>query len=99
MRWSFDQTPHPPRAADGLDAVTDLVIISRHEKGFWQADFYAGASHLAGDEIEQLGLVPDSFRTFLRGITLEEAKALSATRWPNAEVKVALDEEDEEEES
>jgi hypothetical protein len=80
---------HPP--------VADLAIVSLHEKGFWQADLYHDASHLRGDEMEQMGLCPDAFCTFKRGGNVEEASIWVKANWPQAEVKVVEEIEDDEE--
>ena len=40
------------------------VIVSFHEKGFWQADYYQAARGLTGLEMDQMGLAPDGFCTF-----------------------------------
>lgn len=72
----------------------DLAVISRHEKGFWQGDLYVDASHLSGDEMEQMGLAPDAFFTLGRGSTEDEARIASVKAWPAAVVVVADDEED-----
>jgi hypothetical protein len=77
--------------------MADLAIVSLHEKGFWQADLYHDASHLRGDEMEQMGLVPDAFHTSKRDAGVEEALSWVKENWPQSEVKVVEEVEDDEE--
>lgn len=79
--------------------ANDLVIVSFHEKGFWQADYYREASDLTGDEMDQIGLAPDGFCTFSKDVTLEDAMRRARDYWPGSEVVWARDDEDEEEEA
>ena len=47
--------------------MTDLVIISKHDKGFWQANLYVDAWEIPPSEFEAMGLSPDGFFTLKRG--------------------------------
>jgi hypothetical protein len=69
--------------------MPNLAIISLHEKGFWQADLYLDASHLRGDEMEQMGLAPDGFRTFKRDGTEREAVEWVVNNWKDTEIRIA----------
>lgn len=77
--------------------MRDLVIVSMHEKGFPQADFYADAGDISADEFNMLGISPDSFFTMKRGETLEAAFAKARKKWPGANVMAAEPEEDDDE--
>ncbi len=76
--------------------MRDLVIVSMHEKGFPQADFYYGMGEMPQSEIEQIGPVPDIWFSLHRGDTLEMAKAKATAKWPTAKIVEAADEEDDE---
>ena len=77
--------------------MPDLAIVSLHEKGFWQADLYRDASDLRGDEIEQMGLAPDGFRTFKIGGTSRDAVEWVVNNWKSAEICIARDDEPDDE--
>lgn len=70
--------------------MSDLVVISLHEKGFWQADMFRDASDLAPSEMEAIGLAPDSFFTLKRGASRHLAERRAREVWPDA--KIVLDE-------
>ena len=69
--------------------MSDMIIISMHEKGFPQADLY----HDVGgwDENDWDSAVPDAFFTMKRGDTLEQASARAKMKWPEAEVYISRD--------
>lgn len=78
--------------------MTDLVVVLMHEKGFPQADYYAGAGDMDPCEFNCLGRSPDDFFTMGRGDTLESAFAKARAEWPTANVVPAeTDDEDEDE--
>jgi hypothetical protein len=64
--------------------MTDLVIVSMHEKGFPQADMYHDAAEIPAWEFEALGMAPDDFFTMSRGDTPHDAVAKAKERWPEA---------------
>lgn len=66
----------------------DLVIISKHEKGFWQADLYLEGCGIPADEWELIGPVPDGFFTMKRGQTMLEAMHKAKEKWPNARINL-----------
>ena len=68
--------------------MPNLAIISLNERGFWQADLYHDASHLSRDKMEQMGLVPDGFRTFKTGDTERDAVEWVVNNWKSAEVRI-----------
>jgi hypothetical protein len=70
----------------------DLVIVSQHERGFWQADFYFGGTQYTGHEMECMGLAPDGFRTFSKGGSREDAIERARAEWPGAQISVVEDE-------
>lgn len=81
--------------------MSDLVIISLHEKGFWQADFYRDASHISAMELEAMGLSPDDFFTLSCSPphNLEiDATRKAHDRWPGAEIRIYYGEEDDDDE-
>ena len=69
--------------------MPNLAIISLHEKSFWQADLYRDASHLRGDELEQMSLAPDAFHTFKIGGHERNAVEWVVNNWKGAEVRIA----------
>lgn len=77
--------------------MTDLVIISMHEKGFPQADMYADCGDMAADEFEAIGNAPDDFFTLRKGDTLEAAWRMARNRWPSAKIVEAADENESDE--
>ena len=77
--------------------MTDLVIVSMHEKGFPQADFYEGCGDMGAMEFGALGKAPDGFFTMRRGDSLDAAKAKAAEHWPSAKIVEADDEEEDDE--
>jgi len=72
----------------------DVAVISFHEKGFWQGDLYRDASEWTWHDWEN-GNAPDDFFTMRKGSKLSEAEAVAKERWPDAEIREAEDEDDE----
>lgn len=62
----------------------DLVIVSRHEKGFWQADFYRDGQEIPSDQWETIGPSPDGFFTMKRDGSALDAFTKAQGRWPGA---------------
>jgi len=77
--------------------MTDLVIVSMHEKGFPLADMYRDAAEIPADEFEAMGAVPDDFFTMSRADCLRDAVVKAKERWPRAFVVTVLDEDEDEE--
>lgn len=75
--------------------MTDVAVISFHEKGFWQGDLYLDASEWTRHDWEN-GPTPDDFFTMKRGENLSAAKAHAKERWPNADIREAAEDEDDE---
>lgn len=67
-----------------MDPERDLVIVSMHEKGFPQADYYQGCGDMDAIEFRCLGKSPDGFFTMKRGDTLEAAFDKARKEWPAA---------------
>lgn len=78
--------------------MTDLVIVSMHEKGFPQADMYRDAAEIPADEFEAMGRAPDDFFTMSRRDCPHDAVIKAKERWPGAFVVTVLDDPDDEEE-
>ena len=76
----------------------DLVIVSWNDNGFWQADEYLQAAQYDGNEMERMGLAPDCFVTFPRDVSREDAISRAAAWRPQADLRVAEDDENEESE-
>lgn len=72
--------------------MRDVVVISLHEKGFWQADLYRDASELENEQWD--GLSPDAYLTRKRGGDMQDAIAKASSFWPGAEIRIAQDEDD-----
>ena len=72
--------------------MADLVVVSMHEKGFPQADYYLDCGDLSADDFEELGAAPDSYFTMRRGDSIEQALAKATAKWPNAKIVIAADE-------
>ena len=68
----------------------DLVIISKHEKGFWQADLYFDGTSIPINEWESGGVVPDGFFTMKRGQTMQDAIHRAREKWPSARIDGAF---------
>jgi hypothetical protein len=66
--------------------MTDLVIISKHEKGFWQADLYRDTWEITPSDFEQMGLSPDDFFTLKRGESRIAAVHRARQKWPSAKI-------------
>lgn len=79
--------------------MTDLVIVSMHEKGFPQADMYRDVAEMPAWEFEATGMAPDDFFTLKRGDTLADAMTKASERWPGAKIVEADDGDNDEEES
>ena len=79
-----------------LLALTDLVIVSMHEKGFPQADFYKDCGEMPADEFNWLGLSPDDFFTLAHGADLASAIRYARERWPTARIVESDEDEDDE---
>lgn len=75
--------------------MTDLVIVSMHERGFPQADIYEGCGDMDPNEFSCLGRSPDGFFTMSKGDTLDAAKEKARRKWPGANVVEAAEEDDE----
>lgn len=69
--------------------MADLAIVSRHKKGFPQADFYQGCGNMEMEEFEELGASPDDFFTMKRDDSLAMAASIASIRWPGAKVVIA----------
>lgn len=80
-----------------MEMKPDLAIVSMHEKGFPQGDFYEGCGDMPAMEFEALGMAPDDFFTLKRGDTLASAMEFARQRWPTAKVVEADEDEDESE--
>lgn len=74
--------------------MSNLVIISMHEKGFPAADFYQGHGGTGHQEFERAAPSPDDFFTMKRGDTLLDAYERAETRWPGAVILIAEDPEE-----
>ena len=73
--------------------MKDYAVVSLHEKGFWQVDVYW---KMEQPPVE--GDVPDHFKTCKIGEDLQ-TPLLWCHRWyPNAEVLIADDEEEDDDE-
>jgi hypothetical protein len=70
--------------------MSDLVIISEHEKGFWQADMYRNGSEIAPSDFEQMGLAPDDFFTMRSGQSALDTMHKAQTRWPGALINIVV---------
>lgn len=66
--------------------MTDLVIISKHPKGFWQADLYKDAWEIPANEFEQIGPSPDDFFTLKYGESRIAAVYRARAKWPWAKI-------------
>lgn len=75
--------------------MADVAVISFHEKGFWQGDLYRDASEWTHHDWEN-GNAPDDFFTMRKDANLSEAKAKAKELWPNAEIREAAEDEDDE---
>ncbi|MCK9549148.1 hypothetical protein [Aquamicrobium sp.] len=78
------------------DHAADVVVVSFHEKGFWQGDLYVDARDW-DDHDWSNGAVPDGFFTMKRGCTEDEAVAKAEKTWPGARIDAGLELCDEEE--
>lgn len=79
--------------------MTDLVIVSMHEKGFPQGDLYIDCGDMPIEEFNELGAVPDGWFSLNKGMTLEDARAEATKRYPGAKIVDAEDEDDDEDDS
>lgn len=75
----------------------DIVLISMHEKGFWQADLYLNGCELPAGDWAAIGPSPDEFITLKKGATMLDAMHKARVRWPLARIDLAaaVDGEDE----
>ena len=62
----------------------DLVIISKHDKGFWQADLYRDGCAIPSADWEEIGPTPDAFFTMRRGQSSMDAMHKAQEKWPSA---------------
>lgn len=75
--------------------MVDVVVVSMHEKGFWQADLYKGAAEW--DRSDWLnGNAPDGFFTMPSGpdTNLSDVKAKAAATWPGADIREAAEDDE-----
>lgn len=75
----------------------DVAVISPDERGFWHVDFYRNAVDWNYDDW-QCSFSPDGYATTEKGATEDDARALAAEYFPDAEIRLADDENDDEEE-
>jgi hypothetical protein len=71
--------------------MSDIVIISLHERGFWCADFWQGYGDVPADEFEQIAPSPDGY---LSRPTMAEAESDARMTWPEARIEFAQEDED-----
>jgi hypothetical protein len=71
--------------------MTAKLILSRHEKGFPMADYYADYCNYSDDEGE-CG-PPDGYKTGRIGESMESFRPRVAKTWPGVEME-ELDEEE-----
>ena len=64
----------------------DLLIVSMHEKGFPQADFYPNGQHFMDTDWD--AAIPDAFLTGEIGESLAEFTARVGDRWPSAKIEI-----------
>jgi hypothetical protein len=62
--------------------MSDLVIVSKHEKGFWQADFYKDGGEIPSVEWEAIGAVPDDYFTMSQ--SMKDVMQRAGEKWPDA---------------
>lgn len=77
----------------------NLVIVSYHEKGFWQADLFEGCAHLNDEELDESGFSPDAFFTGKIGETQAEVTARARQKWPGSIVRIHFESADDEEDN
>lgn len=77
--------------------MKDIVIISAHERGFWQADLYRDASDW-DQWMWNSSPEPDGFFTMPDhpDVNLSTVRARTAEKWPEAEIREVLDSDDDE---
>jgi hypothetical protein len=68
--------------------MSDLVIISKHEKGFWQADFYKGGGEIPSADWDEIGPSPDDFFTLKLGQSALDAVRRAKEKWPGALINI-----------
>lgn len=73
--------------------MADVVVISLDERGFWHADLYRDASDWDNDDWDQ-GKCPDCFFTTKIGTSLAEVRGRAASLWPDAEIREAQEDEE-----
>lgn len=77
--------------------MADVVVVSFHEKGFWQADYYRDASEW--DRFDwSSGHVPDGFFTMKSdpSVNLDDCKRKAAETWPGADIREAAEDDEDE---
>lgn len=77
--------------------MKDVAVISLHEKGFWSGDLYREAAELSDHDWE--GAVPDAFFTQKIGGEMQTAIDYAKQCWPEAEIRISQDAEDDDDES
>jgi hypothetical protein len=77
----------------------DLVLLSMHEKGFWQADLYLNGCDIPAGEWEAIGPSPDEFMTMKKGTTLLDAMHRAGAKWPQARIDLAAEADDEDDDT
>lgn len=78
--------------------MSDLAIVSMHEKGFPMVDLYVGYGETDPMEFEAISPSPDSYFTMKRGNTLEAAFAKAQHEWPDAKAVYAAEDDDDNDE-
>lgn len=78
--------------------MSDLVIISMHERGFPMADYYQGHGETDPMEFERISPSPDGFFTMKRGDTIEATRHKAAAAYPGAVIVFAAEDDEDEEE-
>ena len=64
----------------------DLLIVSMHEKGFPQADFYPDGQHFTDSDWD--GSIPSSHATGKIGESQNEFAARIGHEWPSAKIEI-----------
>ena len=85
-RFPPNETAIMAMPPEDWEVNNDLVIVSRHEKGFWQADFYKDGKSIPAADWEVIGPAPDSFFTMKRGRSLIDTMHKAQAKWPGARI-------------
>ena len=85
-RFPPNETAMMPMPPEDWELNNDLVIVSKHEKGFWQADFYKDGKSIPAADWEVIGPSPDSFFTMKRGQSLKDTKRKANEKWPGTRI-------------